>query len=310
MQGEMVRAETPGIQQRMSTSTAFLNSLVKDRRDEAKRDREQAVAAAEQWKKEVAEGGARVREEVREDNERMHAMKDSFAAEARERAAATNASLQASKEALQATYAKEHKAKSKKVRTQRENRLERSQRKEAEDQALLDKKREQVARIRVETDPRGVILENKIFFESRKKKGGDDLRADEKVWVRQTEEARQMLRAETQEKHDKVVAESGGSVNIAWKGRLMNEKKQNAEAMRSSIQSVRDRHQLNQLADTLAKQQQHDGVLGAHYVSSKEANVVLNNPFDAAYRTFTGYFFPEAVEDKSKEEVEKPADEA
>ena len=90
----------------------------------------------------------------------------------------------------------------------------------------------------------------------------------------------------------------------------MNEKKQNAEAMRSSIQSVRDRHQLNQLADTLAKQQQHDGVLGAHYVSSKEANVVLNNPFDAAYRTFTGYFFPEAVEDKSKEEAEKPADEA
>ena len=32
--------------------------------------------------------------------------------------------------------------------------------------------------------------------------------------------------------------------------------------------------------------------------------------FDAAYRTFTGYFFPEAVEDKSKEEAEKPADEA
>ena len=85
-----------------------------------------------------------------------------------------------------------------------------------------------------------------------------------------------------------VFAESGGSVSIAWKRRLMDEKKQNAEEMRASIQSVRDRHQYNLLHQTLDNQSAHDDVFKGQYVNSAEANVVLSHPFfDPLFRFFT-----------------------
>ena len=226
LKAELVRAEYQATQDRGNESATSLNNLVRDRREEAKRERAEANERARQLRMSVAADGATARQQVAARNELSRLRKMEFAKEARERVQSSASSLAEGRDALRKSKAEEERRKATKVYAEMQGRQARAAKQAAQTERELEEKRERVARIRGETDPRGAILENRELFERNKREVADRIRQDEKGWVQQTEHARQMLRSETQAKHDKVFKESGGSVSIAWKKRCAPEQGQ------------------------------------------------------------------------------------
>ena len=71
--------------------------------------------------------------------------------------------------------------------------------------------------------------------------------------------------------------------------RLMDEKKQNADEMRESIEGVRERYKYNSLATQLSRQQTRDNIFEGHYVGTEEASMVMENPLDGVLRYFSNW---------------------
>ena len=181
LKAELVRAEYQATQDRGNESATSLNNLVRDRREEAKRERAEANERARQLRMSVAADGATARQQVAARNELSRLRKMEFAKESRERVQSSASSLAEGRDALRKSKAEEQRRKATKVYAEMQGRQARAAKQAAQTERELEEKRERVARIRGETDPRGAILENGAVRAEQETSGRQDTSGREGV---------------------------------------------------------------------------------------------------------------------------------
>lgn len=278
-QGEQSRAEWEALEaQRLQSTTEFIEAG-HDRTQAAREQREHAAERVRQHKADMQEKAIEAKRELEERKQ----------ADARKKQAWTEHTAK-----LAQVHGSEQRERTLESRTERfeSRRNAAADAKQAEaDRAAeyasalmrkLDEKRQRVAAIRAQTQPE-VAREAKEQFLQQRRDTANDVRTSVRDWKAEKQFNHQQALAKAHIHRKNAISSRGNA--IEHRNVLIEARRQDASAMRSGLQAIKDRKQHQKLSLELKKREAHDENFEQRFVSAQQAETLVASSYDSLSNT-------------------------